>query len=287
MGRNGLNEGLKGGWLQGSKTGFGHSRMESGFKKGILSEAGFHGKVQDPSILLGEKKPVVLWIADYSTNTGTTLNSISNLLDGESTLTIASSPAFVKNGFLGNRSYIDFNSAADRIYTTNNVISGESEMSVVMLVNMSSASNRKLLYKVDSTIASTAGDLTIDAIGGTKVRVTLIGSPTTTSSVYETYDPTIQGQWFLLTVKVRTYQPNGPGSEVEIFVNGSQNQTPVTTTYAPFNGFAADDIYFGNNSSATEGGSLIAGALVCPYWLNPAEQIRMENFFRWYYGRRF
>jgi hypothetical protein len=46
---------------------------------------------------------------------------------------------------------------------------------------------------------------------------------------------------------------------------------------------------FGNNAptSTTGGGSQIAGAIVFDYILSNMEQIRIENFFRYYYGRRF
>jgi hypothetical protein len=63
---------------------------------------------------------------------------------------------------------------------------------------------------------------------------------------------------------------------------------PVTTTFGASTGtFFGNNYYFGNNSSTTNGGSQIASAITFDYWLNSSEQIRMENFYRWYYGRRF
>jgi len=287
---NSLNSGLQSGFHQGVKTGLSFSPMYNGLRSGYLNGLGKHDKVQDPTIGIGynaNRRPVVFWLGDYAVYSGTTLTTLYNLISGGSSITIGSSPAYIDNGFLNNRSYIDFNSAADRVYTTNNVISGQSEMTVTMLVKLTTSGTRTLLYKVDSAFSNTIGDLHITSEDATKVRVTLIGNPTTTSAVYDTYAP-IKGQWFILTVKVRLSQPQGPGSELEIYVNGTRNQTPITTTFgASSSTFVGDGVYFGNNSSATQGGSQIAGAFVATYYLNSSEQIRIENFFRWFYGYRF
>jgi hypothetical protein len=284
------NSGLQSGFHQGVKTGMSFSPMRSGLRNGYINGLGNHDKVQDPTVALGfniNRRPVIFWIADYSVYSGTTLTTMYNLICGGEALTLGSSPAFIDNGFLSNRAYIDFNSAADRIYTVNNVVSGQSELTVTMLVKLTTTGTRTLFYKVDSAFTPTVGDLQINAEGTTKIRVTLTGNPTTTSAVYDTYAP-IEGQWFILTVKVRLNQPQGPGSELEIYVNGTQNQTPITTTFgASTSTFVADPVTFGNNASLTQGGSQIAGAFVATYYLNSIEQIRIENFFRWFYGYRF
>jgi hypothetical protein len=300
MGRNGINKGLKTGWHQGIKSGMGHARMESGFKKGIVNEAGMHNKVQDPTLLQGSKKPTTFWLADYATATGagSTVTALSELILGATTFLIGSSPAWQPpyrgdGGVYNNRAYIDFNSAADIIYTNSSTMgSGKNEFTLMMVFSISSNLNNKILfYSVDSTISSTIGDITVETMGGNRVRVTVIGSPTTTSSVYETYDATLEGNnWHILTIKVRLYQPNGPGSELEIWLNGRLNMNPITTTFGGSTStFVGNTFVFGNNAptSATAGGSKIAGALTLDYWANPSEQMRLENFFRWYYGRRF
>jgi len=269
----------------------GYARMESVLRNGMVNGSiTRHDKTQDPTIgLIGNKRPLVLWLADYSVYSGTTLSSVYNLIPGGSGMSIGSSPAYIEDGVFNTRSYIDFNSAADRVYTTStSLMSGKNEITIVMLCKLTSTADRTLFYKIDSTITNTIGDLHVQSIGGNKVRVTFIGNPTTTSAVYETYDATIEGSWFLLTVKARLYQPNGQGSELEIYVNGTQNQTPITTTFVgSTSNFTSDPLYFGNNTSATAGGSQIAGGFVADYWLNSVEQIRIENFFRWYYGYRF
>ena len=299
MSRNGINSGLNQGWLQGYKSGFGFSRMESGMKKGLVSEPGIHTKVQDPTLLQGNKQPSSFFIADYNTTStaGGTIAGLSQLSPGKTAYTIGSSPAYQppyrgNGGVYNTRAYIDFNSGADSVSTTNTLMgSGKTELTVMMVFRISSTSNTRLLfYNVDSTFSATTGDIQITTEGGNRVRVSFIGNPTTTSAVYETYDKLVEGlhHWHILTVKFRLYQPNGPGSEVEMYLNGKLNMAPVTTTFGASTGtFFGNTYFFGNNSSATNGGSQIASAITFDYWLNPSEQIRMENFYRWYYGRRF
>lgn len=300
MSRNGINDGLKQGRLQGVKSGFGFSRMESGLKKGLVSEPGIHNKVQDPTLLQGTKQPTCLWVADFATATGAgaTITAITQLITGATSLLINSSPAYQPpysglGGVYNNRSYVDFNSGADSIYTNSSTLgSGKTEFALMMVFRLSVTTQRTLFYNVDSTISNTTGDIHVEAIGGNKVRVTFIGNPTSTSAVYETYDPLLEGthHWHLLTVKCRLYQPGGQGSEIEIWLDGKLNMVPVTTTFGGSTStFVGNTFVFGNNavSSSTAGGSNIAAALTLDYWPNSSEQMRLENFFRWYYGRRF
>jgi hypothetical protein len=297
MGRNGKNDGLKQGRLQGAKTGFGFSRMESGLKKGVVSESGMHNKIQDPTLLQGSKKPSSFWLADYATATGAgaTITALSELISGATAFTILSSPAYQppysgNGGVYNNKAYIDFNSGADLIYTSLSTMgSGKNELTLMMVVRLSTTSTTTLFYSVDSTISTTVGDIRVESIGGNKIRVTFIGNPTSTSSVYETYDSTLEGNnWHLLTVKFRLYQPGGQGSEMELWLNGNLNMAPVTTTFGGSTStFVGNSYNIGNNSSQTAGGSNMAAFLTLDYWVNSSEQMRLENFFRWYYGRRF
>ncbi len=244
MSRNGINGGLSQGWLQGYKSGFGFSRMESGLKKGLVSEPGMHTKVQDPTLLQGNKQPSSFFIADYNTTrtVGGTIAGLTQLSPGKTTYVIGSSPAYQppyrgNGGVYNNRAYIDFNSGADSVSTTQTLMGlGKNELTVMMVFRISSTLNtRPIFYSVDSTFSPTVGDIQITTEGGNKVRVTFTGNPTSTSAVYETYDPLVQGlyHWHILTAKFRLYQPNGPGSEVEMYLNGKLNMAPVTTFFVP------------------------------------------------------
>jgi hypothetical protein len=300
MSRGEISGGLVSGMLQGYKTGFALSKMESGIKKGFTNGLTRHDKIQDPSLLEGSKKPVVFWLADLSTATGTTLTGLTNNVLGGGAITVSSSPLYVYNGFLNNRAYINMDTANDIIYTpfSNN----KNEITIMMLIRLSNSINNQYLFsKVSSNAANTIGDLRIYSMGGNRVRVEMYGNPTSTLSVYDTFTSDLAGVvegkgWSLLTVKCRLYQPQGQGSEVEIYVNGSLNMTPITNTFggSTSNFSNGNNLIFGNGpvvlsltGISSGGGSNIAGAVVYDYWLNSAEQIRNENFFRWYYGYEF
>lgn len=315
-----MSSGLVSGVHQGYKTGFGFSKMESGFKKGFVNGIRKHDKVQDPIALIGSKEPAVFWLADYC-ETGTAApfwygdpvpNSNVSLLynlagsyvypdtAGSPAITTNSSPSYRYPGVINGKAYIDFNSSLDTVYSssTNN----KSEMTVVMVVRLSnSIDNQYLFSRVSTTISNTIGDVRIYSMGGNRVRVEMYGNPTTTLSVYETYAPDLQGVvegrgWCILTVKCRLSQPYGQGSEMEIYVNGCLNMTPITTTFTGSTSNFANgtNLLFGNGPVASSltgissgGGSNIASGMVLDYWLNSSEQIRIENFYRYYYGYRF
>jgi hypothetical protein len=302
-----MSSGLTNGVLQGYKSGLGFSRMESGFKKGLLNGIRNHNKVQDPTVgIIGDKTPKFLWIADY-TNTGGTYpptsgSAISSTdgpyeLIGGGLMVAASNPVFRGNGVYYNKGYVDFSTSADRISTSTTVV-GTSELTVVMLLRLSSTLTGVLFQRGAS---GTVGDITISSIGGNTIRVTLTG-PSSTSSVYETYESTIaattttsngtnDNKWFILTVKFDMTQRNGNGSEMEIYINGVKNMNPVTTT---FTGTATAmsnlTVHYGNTTTQSNDVSYrcqIASSVYFDYWLNNTEQTRIENFYRYYYGHRF
>jgi hypothetical protein len=302
-----MSSGLTNGILQGYKSGLGFSRMESGFKKGLLNGIRSHNKVQDPTAgIIGNKAPEFFWIADY-TNTGGTYppisgNAISSTdgpyeLIGGGLMTAASNPVFRGNGVYYNKGYVDFASSADRISTSTTIV-GTSELTVVMLLRLSSTLTGVLFQRGAS---ATVGDITISSIGGNRIRVTLTG-PSSTSSVYETYESTIatttttsdgtnNNKWFILTVKFDLTQRNGNGSEMEIYINGVKNMTPVTTTFTGTTTAMSNlTVHYGNTTTQTNDVSYrcqIASSVYFDYWLNNTEQTRIENFYRYYYGHRF
>jgi hypothetical protein len=149
--------------------------------------------------------------------------------------------------------------------------------------------------------SATLGDITISSIGGNIIRVTLTG-PSSTSSVYETYESTIaatentsngtnSNKWFILTVKFDMTQRNGNGSEMEIYINGVKNMTPVTTTFTGTTTAMSNlTVHYGNTTTQTNDVNYrcqLASSVVFNYWLNNTEQMRIEKFYRYYYGHRF
>lgn len=302
-----MSSGLTNGILQGYKSGLGFSRMESGFKKGLLNGIRQHNKVQDPTAgLIADKTPKIFWLADYTYTGGayppTSGQAISSTdgpfeLIGGGLMTAASNPVFRGNGVYYNRGYVDFASSADRI-SSSTTIAGTSELTVVMLLRLSSTLTGVLFQRGAS---STVGDITISSIGGNKIRVTLTG-PSATSSVYETYESTIatttttsdgtnNNKWFILTVKFDMTQRNGNGSEMEIYINGVKNMTPITTTFTGSSTAMSNlTVHYGNTTTQSNDVSYrcqIASSVLFDYWLNNTEQMRIENFYRYYYGHRF
>jgi hypothetical protein len=302
-----MSSGLTNGILQGYKSGLGFSRMESGFKKGLLNGIRSHNKVQDPTAgIIGNKAPEFFWIADY-TNTGGTYppisgNAISSTdgpyeLIGGGLMTAASNPVFRGNGVYYNKGYVDFASSADRISTSTTIV-GTSELTVVMLLRLSSTLTGVLFQRGAS---ATVGDITISSIGGNRIRVTFTGNAAT-SSVYETYESTIatttttsdgtnNNKWFILTVKFDLTQRNGNGSEMEIYIDGVKNMTPITTTFTGTTTAMSNlTVHYGNTTTQTNDVNYrcqIASSVYFDYWLNNTEQTRIENFYRYYYGYRF
>ena len=302
-----MSSGLTNGVLQGYKSGLGFSRMESGFKKGLLNGIRAHNKVQDPTVgIIADKTPKFLWIADY-TNTGGTYPPISGNaitstdgpyeLIGGGLMTAASNPVFRGNGVYYNKGYVDFASSADRISTSTTIV-GTSELTVIMLLRLSSTLTGVLFQRGAS---ATVGDITISSIGGNRIRVTLTG-PSSTSSVYETYESTIatttttsdgtnSNKWFILTVKFDMTQRNGNGSEMEIYINGVKNMTPITTTFTGSSTAMSNlTVHYGNTTTQSNDINYrcqIASSIYFDYWLNNTEQTRIENFYRYYYGHRF
>jgi hypothetical protein len=114
------------------------------------------------------------------------------------------------------------------------------------------------------------------------------------SSTYNTIDDVIDLQdWILVTVKCTLRQKNGEGSEQDLYINGKRQHvfsastwtTPEVTTTFP----TLQELSIGaaNNSSPNSNGMYFASFLLLPYWANESEQLRLENYFRKYYGKQF
>jgi len=115
------------------------------------------------------------------------------------------------------------------------------------------------------------------------------------SSVYDSAPlPAELNDWILVTIKVTLKQKTGAGSEQEFYINGKlQHQfvssnwttpeaTQTWTTVGQSAVIGADSI-----SSPVAAGMYLASFLMLPYWANESEQLRLENYFRWYYGKKF
>ena len=70
MARSGLTKGFNQGILQGVKTGFGMSKMRTGFGSGFTDGTTYLDKLQDPNLLRGEKLPWIYANADNTVDAG-------------------------------------------------------------------------------------------------------------------------------------------------------------------------------------------------------------------------
>jgi len=98
--------------------------------------------------------------------------------------------------------------------------------------------------------------------------------------------------WFIFTMKATLKQKKGTGSETECFINGRKltfQSTNNWTTPEIIQTFQNKQLVIGgtNTLSANGNSMYLAQMLLFPYWLNESEQLRIENYFRYYYGRKF
>jgi hypothetical protein len=115
------------------------------------------------------------------------------------------------------------------------------------------------------------------------------------SSTYQSSNLQTELQdWMLVTIKCTLKQKNGAGSEQEFYVNSqlqhlfvssnwtTPEATQTWTSAAQYLNVGGDSI-----SAPVAAGMYFASLLVLPYWANESEQLRLENYFRWYYGKKF
>lgn len=115
------------------------------------------------------------------------------------------------------------------------------------------------------------------------------------SSVYTSSDLSAELQdWILVTIKCTLKQINGPGSEQMFFINGkpqhqfvSSNWTTPEATQTWSATAQGMDIGGDSISTPVANGMYFASLLMLPYWANESEQLRLENYFRDYYGKKF
>lgn len=306
MAKTGFERGFNQGILQGVKTGFGMSPNRSGFLGGITDGTANMDKIQDPVTLASARNdcPFFYWNADNMTLSGTNVTAVTNLLGTYnpltqstiSSFTVTSDPAYIANGVFNNKAYIAFdsNDAFGVLNTAVPNMTNTNEMTL-MMVCQSTGAGTALFCKNNEGIfpgTGTSGDLIVETVAGGDFQVTFVGNTYASANygIWECGDvKSRSGNWVLLTIKARMKQPNGVGSEIEIYLNGTKN---MVNTFGPITSFtgttwANSYIVFGNGSSFVNGGGNIAAGLIIEQWVNESEQLRLENYFRDYYGNKF
>lgn len=295
MARSGFEKSFAPGILQGAKTGFGMSNMRSGYVAGRTDGTVNNDKHQDPENLVGAKIPSIHWNAENCTvNASNNVLTVTNLSNevGAPTITVTSDPNRAGNDVYGTKSALTFD-ATDYILSTEN--DTFTECTIVLVFKLDTTSTADLCTYLFNPLASNLGDIYIQSENGTRIRSYLGGSGGSgTLSIWNTPSNLIQSEWYLLTAKYRLYAAYGPGTEQEVYINGTkQNIIPVTTTFGTgdpantFTSLGSTPFVFGGNTGQTRGGNEIATGLVFKYWLNETEQIRIENYLKQYYGYKF
>lgn len=306
MSLSGLESGLKQGILQGRKTGLGMASSRSGLSLGRTNGVANKVKMQDPVLLASAINdcPFFYWNADNLTVVGGNVTAITNLLgtynpltqSAISSMSVLSDPAYNSAAVFNNRAAVTFDSTDG--FSTNNLavpnMTNTSEMTMIMVCKPVSVGRSVLFWKKDvnsDPSIATIGDLSVE-FDGTNIDVFFIGNPTTQTAQYEAVDSTIKNNWIILTVKARLSSPDGPGSFLDIFVNGKRCKSVVTDTITSLPRVATSTwsnsyIQFGNSNQTTGGNNQIAAGFITEQWMNESEQLRLENYFRWYYGYNF
>ena len=308
MASSGLISGVRNGVLQGVKTGLGMSLMRNGLISGLTNGISNKDKTQDPVLLASARNrcPFFYWNSENVTLSGSNVTAIDNLLNTfnpltqsvESSFTVQSDPLRVEKAVFNNKSAIQFdtNDAFGVLNTAVPNMTNTSEMTIMMVCKLVSSGDSVFFTKWDSNALPTVGDLHIYS-DGSAYFVELVGNPTSQVATYQTFPtgglPPLFNQWILLTVKARLSLPNGPGSCLDIFVNGSRDKYVLSDTITSLPRIATSTwqnsyIIFGNGISYVSGGSnQIASGLIIEEWINESEQLRLENFFGEYYGYNF
>lgn len=299
MALTGLKSGLHPGIQQGIKTGFGHSPMRVGLVSGIKESVTNKDKIQDPTELTGIKKPYVFYTADSipvdSSNINTSL-SITNLITGFNDLYETSNPQIVFNSgttSLPPDDFFNLHRTIDHTTGTKFIGCGTLQTPFNFCVGASftfvckpiTTGTGVLCQRGNGTGASYS---TITIEGGNRVKVLFTDSSVNTI-FYESNVGSMQiGRYDLVTVVLRYAKPTGAGSEVEIYINGQNQTNYVSGSFVGSSGdFISGAAWIGATATGTNASTYIASTLISEYAYSPIERIRLENYFRWYYGRNF
>lgn len=295
MALSGLKSGLNGtGLLQGVKGGSSLGHMKIGLVGGSINTMSNRSNMQNPLNLTGNKKPLIYGLPDFYTITGST---ITNLTD------IAKTGNFwISNG-----------SAASRPIPRENKLNGRTMLvyegsSAWMSSNSAPSSTAKNAYtaifvaKMNGT-----GNMTMLTSNSITAGAILVqAGPTDTYSVrsnfyygtsnFSTWSSVSPSNWMtrdyaIYTVKYRLAQPGGVGSEQLMYINGQLQHYPVSTTFTLGTTTAAmNTIAIGNSPTSTNTLARdfeLGACMVFDYFLNESEQLRIENYLRYYYNERF
>ena len=305
---SGLKSGLAiNGNNSGLKAGNALANPRSGLLGGNWKELPNRDKMLNPLNLTGDKKPLVYGIADYYTITG---GNITNLNDIASTGnywlsngSVVSRPIPYSN-ILGGKTILKYDGSSSIMEIANSISTARNAYTIMCMVKLNGNAGLSVIDSAQITTGAIYVSTPANSASACQLRSRFY-SNTSTGTVYTSdvgftnssstaNTPEEFQDYMLLTCKYRLSQPGGPGSEQNMFINGRLHQIlsgvdnfslTATTT------FTIPSLGIGNNPVSQNTG-IVQGfemgmALVLPYWVEYAEQVKIENYFRWYYGRSF
>ena len=283
MGATGLESGIKiSGLKPGIKSGRSLSQMKGGVLSGLSNGIMNHRNMQDPALLIGSKAPLVYWNAESCVvNASNNVTSVSNIIKTSAeTLVVSSDPNRVLGDVYGGKGGIVFDSTD--FIGTSAVGVNKTESTVIVVAKPDSVSGAYIFNSIWSSF-STVGDFWITANTGI-LTCQFLGDPTTNTVIINSY-PLNSDDYHIITLKMRLTKDGRDA--LELFVNGAKHSNYTSNTFTAGATFQDANVRFGGNSSQTLGGNSIAAGLVFDYYLENHEQLRIENYLRWYYGRNF
>lgn len=304
-------QGLKSGLaIRGMQSGIGSGTalagIESGYKGGMHNTLPNKDKMLNPLNLTGNKKPLIYGLADFYNITGgnlTNLNDIANTGNYWQSNGSAISRPIPYPNVLGGKTILkyDGSSAVMRMVNAENDL--RKECTVMCMIKLNGTPGVSVLDTGQVTtgaiyVAAPASGASPYQIRSRFYSATSTGTiytsdvgPTTSSS--EDNTPEEFKDYMLLTCKFRLNQPSGPGSEQHMFINGRLHKILFggdNFTGSAINTFSIPSLGIGNAGPSQNSLSLgfeMGMGLILPYWLECAEQEKIENYFRWYYNKSF
>lgn len=289
--------GHQGGRLQGVKGGNGQANKHSGMKQGLHKLIRDKSHSQDPAELTGIKKPLIFCISDFYTQPSSIETRLLDLCGSGYALYCNAGGSYRPQPLLKdifyNKTSMDFANASSFLTPIPTISLSSNAITTIMVVKLKGQTT-KSVFTIEDTTTPGGLNITIEDTDNRLSSTFRGGQPgSVTNSKFETYKASGEmSDWMIITSKVRLGQPQGEGSEQELYVNGnlqkkfvSSNFNVVTTAFV-----AGQNIIVGNDSitSGTKGdGIKLGGIVVLPYWANETEQIRLENYWRSYYGNKF
>jgi hypothetical protein len=303
-------EGLKSGLTirgmqSGRLSGNALAAVESGYRGGMHNQLPDRDKMLNPLNLSGNKKPLAYGLADFYNITGgntTNLNDIANtgnywLSNGS----VVSRPIPYDN-VLGGKTILKYNGSSSVMELANSLSVARNAYTVMCMIKLNGNTSLSI---IDTNQISAGGIYVYTPASGASANQirsrfysnTSTGTiytsdigPTTSSSIANT--PEEFNDYMLLTCKFRLAQPTGPGSEQELCINGRKHKILFGGDNFLVSGttFTIPTLGIGNNPSSQNAlaqGFEMGMGLVLPYWLENAEQQKIENYFRWYYNKSF